>query len=183
MKIYRWLRDCGLAVSGAGALGLGACQVTGAMNSPRPDVGCSSPWRSHNLSCSARDFVREIDDAGSGLRWTLLRDESHPGGPGRLVLNASRDSAKATQGRGSALNRESQQVIDTSRRVVIRTGDRLIVQEQTSRADLELEGTALTPAAAGEVLNVRLRFCGWTVRAIAVKSGQATLAPQAEVRQ
>jgi hypothetical protein len=187
MKIYRWMRDCGLAALGVGALSFGSCQVAGALNLSRPDVDCSSPRRSNNFSCRARDFVREIDDAGSGLCWTLLRDESHPGGPGRLVLNASRDGAKETQSRGSALDRdsdrESQQVIDSSRRIVIRTGDHLIVQEQTSRSDLELEGTALAPAAAGEALHVRLRFGGWTVRAIAVKSGQATLAPRAEVRQ
>jgi hypothetical protein len=181
MKIYRWLRDWGLPALGAGALSFGAGHVASAMN--LPSVECSSQWQPHNLSCSAKDFVREIDDASSGLRWMLFRDASHPGGPGRLVSSAPRGNSKETRNRGSGLDRESQQGIDASGKVEIRTGDRLIVQEHTQRVDLQLEGTALTSASAGEALNVRLRFGGWTVRAIAVKPGQAKLVLQAEVRQ
>jgi uncharacterized Zn-binding protein involved in type VI secretion len=34
------------------------------------------------------EVLRTIDDLSTGQRWLLLRDESHPGGPGRLVLSS-----------------------------------------------------------------------------------------------
>jgi len=175
MKILIWARNVGTAAIGAVVLSIGAGQVANALNLPINDADCrlSHPC---NHACGSMDFVREIDDAGAGSRWMLFRDRNHPEKPGRLVLDESRTTADKSRGCESVLVREPLATTNTARKIVIRAGDRLAIQERTSRVDLQLEGTALAPAAAGDILNVRLRF-GTTVRAIAVKPGQAALMP------
>ena len=133
------------------------------------------------------EVVREIDDPHTGARWLLMRDSSHPGGPGRMVL--------ATGPRGQAL---SDVRSDTRIRAqddsgpyqpgsapaqpVIRAGDRLIVEENTAVVEARLEAVALNAAAIGSPLNVRLAIGGKVVRAVAVAAGRAALPAQNEVR-
>ena len=181
MKVDRWLCGCGLAAIWAGALSFAVGQGAGGSNLRGGDADSPSSLQVPSPGCNSKDFVREIHDAGSGLRWMLFRNDSHAGAPGRLVLNASRGNADETQGCASGLDQESLPGVDAFREVVIRAGDRLTIQEYTSRVDLRLEGVALTPAANGDAFNVRLRIGGRTVRAIALKPGKAMLAPQAEV--
>src|ERR1039458_10642181 len=40
------------------------------------------------LSRAQGEIVREIDDPHTGHSWLLVRNDRHPGGPGRLVLAA-----------------------------------------------------------------------------------------------
>jgi hypothetical protein len=105
--------------------------------------------------------VREIVDASTGTRWALVKDAAHPGGPGRLVAG------------DSPLLR---------RQVVIRAGDAVLVEEHTERVDLRLEAVALSPAAAGETIAVRLRSGGRTVQARAISPGRAELAAEGSWR-
>lgn len=180
MKILIWASNVGMAALWAGVLSIGAGQTAGGLGLSITDAECRSAARPCNHGCGSMDFVREIDDAGAGSRWMLFRDRNHPEGPGRLVLDVSRSAAEKLRDRESVLVREPLAPINAFRKVVIRAGDRLAIRERTSRVDLQLEGTALAPAAAGDFLNVRLRF-GTTVRAVAIKPGQAALTP-AEVR-
>lgn len=108
--------------------------------------------------CAGAEPPREIVDPATGLRWVLVRNPAHPGGPARMVLVAAR----------------------TGRDVVIRAGDRVLVEEHTDRVDLRLEGTALGPAAAGESFLVRLKAGGAALRAVAVAHGRATPAGGAQ---
>ena len=144
-----------------------------------PDSGAQVMFSSGGLASAdnpvqgmQREIVREIDDPNTGDRWLLMRNDQVPGGPGRLVLVAAHRNLTG----GAALLLAGQtgkaQILP-----VIRTGDRLIVEEHTARVDAVLEARALNPAAAGASLDVRLTIGGTVVRVIALGPGRATLQP------
>ena len=114
------------------------------------------------------EVVREIDDLHTGSRWLLMRDASHPGGPGRLVL---------VEGTGNGIAQDQTEVKPThaEHHPVLRAGDRLIVEENTQRVEARFEAVALGPAAPGSVLAVRLKIGGKVVRAVALAPGRAML--------
>src|ERR1035438_2936422 len=66
-----------------------------------PRVMISSPGPSSAYAAPGGDLVREIDDPRNGDRWLLMRDESHPAGPGlfRLVSNVRGGRTDPNQGR------------------------------------------------------------------------------------
>ena len=57
------------------------------------------------VSSISGEVLRTIDDLSTGKRWLLLRDESHPGGPGRLVLSAEDSVEIQRQGESGAIPR------------------------------------------------------------------------------
>ncbi len=120
------------------------------------------------------EVVREIDDPHNGARWLLMRDSSHPGGPGRMVL--------AGEPRGKALNNVRKGAGTATAQPVIHAGDRLIVEEDTAVVEAWLEAVALNPAAAGSPLNVRLAIGGRVVRVVALAAGRAALLAETEAR-
>jgi flagella basal body P-ring formation protein FlgA len=65
---------------------------------------------------------------------------------------------------------------------VIRSGDRLIVEEHTARVDAVLEARAMNPAAVGGALDVRLTIGGVVVRAVALGPGRAAFQTGSGVR-
>ena len=120
------------------------------------------------------ELVREIDDPHTGERWLLVRNDLNPGGPGRMVLvGGLRNSVDGVA------PRVGEQTVADVPQPVIRAGDRLIVEEHTALADAVLEARALTPAAQGSALNVRLTIGGKVVRAVALGPGRAALQPEA----
>jgi len=123
--------------------------------------------------------VREIDDPQNGNCWLLVRDPSHPGGPGRLVLAVG---AGVHSRRGRTAEQKFLAAEHRALTPVIRGGDRLIVEEKTAVVEARLEAVALGPAAAGAPLQVRLAIGGKVVRAVALAPGRASLAPDLEVR-
>jgi hypothetical protein len=175
MKIHGWMNHCGLVASLVVAINTGAGQKANVI--PQQGTGaehsCSTVLPSKNL-------VREIDDVGLRAHWMLFRDDSRPGGPGRLVLKSSCDNLREATVCELGLNRRI--ASKTFLEPVIRAGDQLVVQEHTSRVDMKLKGVAIGPAAVGDVLSVRLSVVGRTVQAIALKAGLATLLSQPEVR-
>ncbi len=131
-------------------------------------VACTS-----SLEATAQEktsLVREIDDSSVGLRWLLLRNTDVPGAPGRLMpVRAARTRSRAEQFAPNA---------SVARRaLVIRAGDPLIVEEDSSVVRLRLEAVAMTPAAAGELFKARLRTGVAGVSVIAVGPGCARMAP------
>ena len=128
------------------------------------------------------ETVREIDDPNSGKRWLLTLDPSHPGGPGQLRLVSAVRGGPAEQREprsseplqaGPASGPASEQALP-----VIRSGDRVIVEEHTPVADARLEAVAMSPARAGTAFNARLIMGGWVVRAVAIAPGRAVLAEE-----
>lgn len=114
----------------------------------------------------ATPLVRAFDDPACGVRWLLVRDAAHPGGPGRLVPTAlSKGSAEA---KGSMEENSP----------VIRAGDGILLEEHTAVADVRLEAVALGPARAGERFAVRLKMGGRPVAAEALSPGRAIFAPE-----
>lgn len=162
---------------GIGVLALAAASMAAAQSSAasRAQVLLSSggliPVSSAVQGRAQGEVVREIDDPHTGDRWLLTRNDRYPGGPGRLVLVAARRNMQGGAPGGAA---------DGAALLVpvIRSGDRLIVEEHTARVDAVLEARALAPAAAGAALDVRLTMGGHVVRAVALAPGRAALQPE-----
>jgi len=119
--------------------------------------------------------LRQIEDPSTGDLWLLLRDQSRPAGPGRLVL--------AQQGTNMqrAISGGPVQPSSAGMRTVIHTGDALIVEEHTAVVDVRLEATALGSAAKGAHFKARLKVGGKGVYVVAISPGRADFAPESEV--
>ena len=136
------------------------------------------------------EVLREIVDPHNGEHWLLLRQNTLPGGPGRLVLVASdrgdgirKQQAQSTEtqvrmrlGTHSSSQPDLQSTLIAPALPVIRSGDRLTVEEHTAHVDAVLEARALGAAVAGAVLEARLTIGGGVVRVVALGPGRAALA-------
>jgi hypothetical protein len=114
-------------------------------------------------------LVREIDDTSVGLRWRLLKNSDHPAAPGRLMpvsAIVTQSRARHFEPNGSAARRA----------LVIRAGDPIIVEEDSSVVRLRLEAVAMIPAVTGAVFQARLRTGMAVVSVIAMGPGRARLA-------
>jgi len=117
---------------------------------------------------SAKDnhVIRRIVDPFTGTKWVLTRDLLGRGGPGRL-------------------SKETRTPVATSSRaalpVVIRTGDRLAVEDRFPNGRGEFDAIALDRATEGSQFRVRLNVNGKIIRVMAVGPGRATIAREAEV--
>jgi hypothetical protein len=149
---------------------------------------------------AAGDVVKEIDDPQNGNRWLLTRDPSRPGGPGLLRL-AGVAPGGAGQRRGSAQGEPPhaalppgpvspepvlpepvlpEPVLPEPVLPVIRSGDRIILEQHTRVVDARLEAVAIGPARAGAAFSARLLMGGGMVRAVAISAGRALLAGETE---
>lgn len=165
---------------GAGVL---AMAMTACAQSPQTaahgdeQIPITSPAPDAARYLTPEEIVREIDDPHTGDRWLLVRSRRSSGGPGRLVLADSHRDAP-----GSASGRIVSQADEARLIPVIRSGDRLIVEEHTAVVDAILEGRALQPSAAGAELNVQLMIGGKVVRAVALGPGRAALLAETGIR-
>jgi hypothetical protein len=123
-------------------------------------------------------LLRVIEDANLGDRWLLVRDGKHPGGPARLVLDTEARRERLRRAPAVAPG-EADLTAPPLPAPLIRTGDRLVVEENTPVVEARLEAVALGPAWAGSKLNVRLEIGGRVVRAVALAPGRAALQPEA----
>ena len=157
---------------GAGILALGATHAALAQSpaGSHAQVMLSSGGLASVETQGQGEVVREIDDPHTGDRWLLRRNDQVPGGPGRLMLVAAHRNAA-----GGATPRAAGVTGDAQILPVIRSGDRLILEEHTARVDAVLEARAMNPAALGALLDVRLTIGGNVVRAIALGPGRVAL--------
>jgi len=173
MRTGRELRWCGALLILAVTLGARGQAPAGTETGSGPWI--ASAQRSPVLAPAPGEIVRTIDDPHTGARWLLMRDLSHPGGPGRLLL---------VEGAGdrAAQNQPEMEPFRAELRPVLRAGDRLIVEENTPRVEARFEAVALGPAELGSVLAVRLTLGGKVVRAVALGPGRAMLETGIEAR-
>jgi hypothetical protein len=132
--------------------------------------GPSSPYPALSGAIVREDIVREIDDPGNGDRWLLMRNGSHPAGPGLLKLVSAVGAGRTDPSRA----RQTTPAADTPP-PVIRAGDRVVVEENTAVVEAHLEAVAMSPAWAGSAFDVRLSIGGRMVRAVAQGPGRAVL--------
>lgn len=148
---------------------------------PLPDEPAARITASAPRSAAAfAQIVREVDDPHTGVRWLLVRDASHPGGPGRMLPVAELESKDRLHLPGGGLDSRSGDA--TSFHPIVRAGDQLTIEEHTRVADAYLEAIALGPASVGSVLNVRLKVGGRVVRALALGPGRAAFEPETKVQ-
>jgi hypothetical protein len=133
-------------------------------------LACAALGSTLRSGTNAGELIREIDDANSGDRWLLVRNASHPEGPGLLLLVSI---ARVVPAHTTPLAETPAPII--------RIGDRVIVEENTATVNARLDGAAMAPASAGLAFSVRLSIGGQIVRAVAVAPGRAVL--QQETRQ
>ena len=127
-------------------------------------------------------LIRVIADPNLGNLWLLCRDLETPGGPGRLLQVAAGRPVPHGPLQGGVPSRDTQ---DSDRviRLVIHAGDRVVVSENSAVVDARLSAVALESAIPGSGFNARLEIGGKVVRAIALGSGRASLAPEPGVRR
>jgi hypothetical protein len=125
---------------------------------------------------SGGHLLREIVDPSTGDLWLLLRDPSHPAGPGRLVLARQGAGPLGKTGAGTV------QPLPGSEPPIVHAGDALLVEEHTPVVDTRLEAVALGPAIKGRYFKARLKIGGKVVYVEAVAPGYAVFGPKSEVK-
>ncbi|HUX45256.1 MAG TPA: hypothetical protein VMV57_10940 [Terracidiphilus sp.] len=125
--------------------------------------------------------VREINDPACGTRWFLVPDAAHPGGPGKLVLRRivlSSTKVREAKGLSGAFPADTANgPIVPPPAVIIRGGDRLIVEQSSAVLEARFSAVALEPAVRGQLLQARLDVDGKAVWVQALSPGHASLAP------
>ena len=129
----------------------------------------------HSVLPTPQRATREIADRATGIKWLLVKDNSHPGGPGRLVAvdEAHAESVQPIARRGEVAVSET---LLPPLRPILRGGDSIVIEEDSPVVHLRLAGVALEPACAGQSLEARLEAGGRTVRVVALGPGRARLA-------
>ena len=153
------------------AQAIGQRKVLSPASAANPDSGIQ------NVSVQNSIF-REIVDEASGVRWVVLRDEDHPGGPGHLLPVKPQVELRAP-GHWA----EAREVIPSAAAPCVHTGDRVVVEEHTATADVHLEAVAMEPAVPGSTLRVRLKVGGKVAHAVALAPGKAELAMAKEMER
>ena len=131
--------------------------------------------------------VRHICDPHTGMQWILERDYLNPGGPGLLIpaddieQSCHRGPSKATQETSHTTSKTNYSAGTLP--LAIHSGDRLVIEEITSRLETRLEAIALNSASIGQELNARLTFQSTSVRVVALGPGRATFARGLGARQ
>ena len=124
--------------------------------------------------------MRVIRDPHTAMQWLLETDPARPGGPGRLVLldkqkSSQRESVDIVKGIVEEIAKSGQKLSSA----VIRSGDRLIVEENSDIVEARLEAVALNSAIEGAELRVRLAIGGKILQAIAIGPGRAVIGANA----
>jgi hypothetical protein len=145
------------AVRAAGTLLIALILICGLVAEPVPQQAAQESIAGDRAVIEK--VVIEKTDPATGARWALVRDAANPGGPGRWLLADSVVKNDAF----------------SAKKLVIRTGDRIVVEEQTAVSEAWLEATALTGAADGGVLRARIAIGGQVVTARAIAVGRAEL--------
>ena len=167
MKRLKWAETAVAVGLGGMALFGQAPGIVASFHPLAPASGSDSGDGDRRVN-AARKLIRESDDPTTGDRWLLLRDSSHPGGPGRWVLSSPGPGSAGTRQPGIAPAAPSP---------VIRPGDRLIVEQNSALIRARLEAVALGSAVPGSILNVRLQIGGGVFRAVALGPGRAAFEP------
>jgi len=116
-------------------------------------------------------LLRVIHDPSTRTRWLLYRDPSHPAAPAHLIPESE---AAEVAGFSGTLSKSIK-----SPDLVIHAGDRVSVEEHTAVSSMYLEGVALSSAAEGEPLKVRLDLSMGQkqIAVLAVGPGRARIQP------
>jgi hypothetical protein len=113
---------------------------------------------------AGRQIVSERRDPATGARWVLMRDAEHLAAPAHWFL------AEAGKERGAGAG-----VYSAERRLMIHSGDKIVVREQTAVLSAWFEATAMTSAENGGELRARLAIGGTVLAVRAIAPGTAEI--------
>jgi hypothetical protein len=128
--------------------------------------GCE-PGSAAVLQGTGAEIAREMKDPCLGLRWHLIVDKTHPGWPARLVVADSAGVTSQTRQNQTGQNQAGRNQtivsanqpggeVDGSRTVIIHSGERITVDQQSKILHARFQAVALESVAAGEMFRVRL---------------------------
>jgi hypothetical protein len=117
--------------------------------------------------------VRVIQDPHTSMCWLLKRDPARPGGPGRMILLGRQESSESNSASIAKANAKTSANMLTP---VIRSGDRVVLEENSAIVEARLEAVALGSANMDAELNVRLALGGKILKAKAIGPGRAAFA-------
>ena len=129
---------------------------------------------SSTASGDAYRTVRTFLDPGTGRYWLLAQriGSPQPAVMRELALDSRCESM-------SRQNRPTAKAASPSQGpAVVRAGESVLLSEETNTSSTYLEAVALSAAAKGEMLTVRLRLSGLLVRAVAVEGGRVSFLAQ-----
>ncbi len=119
-------------------------------------------------------ILRVIQDPGAHSVWLLRADPLHPAGPGTLVEVKATAANAQTAEQLSISETTSQMPLATP---LIRSGDRVCIEQHSPHLDSWLSAVALEPAYANAGFRLRLAG-GQILRAIAIDAHKARLIAQ-----
>ena len=129
----------------------------------------------HSVLPTPQRATREIADRATGIAWLLVKDNGHPGGPGRLVAVDEAHAESRQPNARSGVGAVSVTLLPPLY-PILRGGDPIVIEEDSPVVHLRLAGVALEPACAGQSLEARLEVGGKAVRVVALGPGRARLA-------
>ena len=131
----------------------------------------NNPAAAQSNNPESMAVLRSFDDPGTGERWYLLRNSRHPSGPGKLIHRKLHESPdQRFHSPCAPINPKN-----NSAPLVIHAGERIVVEHHGSNLEAGLEATALTGASARGPLDVRLKFGGRLMHAVALGPGRAEM--------
>ena len=123
-----------------------------------------------NIAADAQK-IRMIRDPHNGMRWLLERAPGNSAGPGRMILLNDQVVSHLDVLIGGRPRTDR-----VAEPPVIRSGDRLVIEERSARVEARLEAISLGTAVQGAEFNARLAIGGKLVRAVALAPGRAAFA-------
>ena len=116
--------------------------------------------------------IRVIVDPHTHAQWLVERDSARPFRPARIRLITPAEVCPFTRS-----GHEAFRPFSSLRAAVIHAGEQVEVIEHTATVEARLEAIALSEAAVGETILVRLKANKRTVRGISLGSGFVALSP------
>jgi hypothetical protein len=141
-------------------------------------LSCAATMRPEDLAAgtsqktAGANAIRIIQDPHTSMLWVLERNPARPGGPGRMILLRPLECSDCNSVSNA---RPHAKISANNLSPVIRSGDRVVVEEKSEVVEARLEAVALGSAAAGAELSVRLVIGGKLLRAVAIGPGRAAL--------
>jgi hypothetical protein len=141
----------------------------------------ASTWAQDGVASEPRTIAdtspsRVIRDPHTSMCWLLERNPARRSGPGRMVLLGEQEALDLESAR---IAKKVAEMKKEKASPVIRSGDRVVVEENSVAVEARLEAVALASAIEGAEFRVRLAIGGHILRVVAIAPGRAVVTANA----